>query len=582
MRNERRTVGSTATIGLHISSGAVRAAEISRNRRGLALRHVAEIPLAPGVVVDGEVRDPGSVAGALRQLWTAGGFSSRKVVLSVSGPRVIVRQADVVTMSASDFASALQFQAAELIPLPVEHAVLDFTILPPSETVRLDAGKMRILLGAAPRDLIEGQLGVLRDASLQVVGVDVAPMAGVRASVRTTPAAGTLGIVDMSDDLTVISVREGGSLRFSRILTMSGGDLPSRGSERPLSQPSAFGGSGPDTLLGGAPASQAVLDGAPAAYANYRIDSVATKVVGSLSFFASQLDSGQLDEVIVTGHLGLDPKLLAELERRLPSNVRSIDALEGLDLSGIDLDVETRIAASANAFVPVGAALWAFENPGARISLLPREVAVAAALRRQVAVGALVALLVILGLGAATYQEKTRVTAMRQQAAKVAEDDEALSARVRSLAPITAAHAAVTSRLATLRTAEAGDIAWAQLLAEISATMPSGATLTNVSFTSAGAADGTTSASSSSSAASSSTSVPATGALGTVTMSVTASGGEDEVAIWLRALSHVKGISAVWVPSGAASGGTVTFTSTASVTKQAPMVVRNDATGSPS
>jgi type IV pilus assembly protein PilM len=573
MRNERRSVGSSVAIGLTIGSRAVRAAEISRNRRGAALRHVAEVPLAAGAVADGEVRDPGAVTVALRQLWTKGGFSTRKVVLSVSGPRVIVRQADVAAMSAGDFASALQFQAAELIPLPVELAILDFTILPPSETVRLEAGKMRILLGAAPRDVIEGQLSALRDASLQVVAVDVAPMAGVRASVRTTPEAGTLGIVEMSDDVTVISVRQGGSLRFSRTLTTSGGDLPSRISERPMPQSSVFGGSSADTLPGGALASQAVLDGAPAAFADYVIDTVATKIVGSLSFFASQLDGGQLDEVIVTGHLGLDPKLLAELERRLPSPLRSIDALEGLELSSIDLDVASRIAASANAFVPVGAAQWAFEAPAARISLLPREMAVAAALRRRVAVGALVALVVILGLGAAWYHEKSKVTSVHQQTARVAVENDALSTRVRSLASITAAHAAVTSRLATLHTAEAGDIAWAQLLSQISATMPPGATLTNVSFTSAGTGSGTTSSTSSSAAASSS-SVPGTGVLGTVTMNVTASGGEDQVAVWLRALSHVKGITTVWVPSGSASGGKVTFTSTASVTDQAPMVVR--------
>jgi type IV pilus assembly protein PilM len=580
MRNERRSVGSTAAIGLDIGSRAVRAAELTRSRRGLALRHVSEVPLGPGAVVDGEVRDPGAVTVALRQLWTAGGFSSRRVVLSVSGPRVIVRQAEVATMSAGDFASALQFQAADLIPLPVEFAVLDFTILPPSETIRPEAGKMRILLGAAHRDVVDSQLGVLRDASLHVVGVDVAPMAAVRASVRANPAAGTLGIVEMSDDLTVISVREGGSLRFSRILTTAGGDLPARGSERPGAPPSAFGGSLPDTFPGGALSSQAVLEGPPAAYADYEIESVATKIVGSLSFFASQLDSGQLDEVIVTGHFGLEPKLLAELERRLPTSVRSIDALEGLDLAAVELDVEARMAASANAFVPVGAAQWAFETPAARISLLPREMAAAAALRRRVVVGGLVALAVVVGLGAATYHERSQVTRVHRETAKVAVENNDLSARVRSLAPVTAAHAAVTSRIAALRTAEAGDIAWAPLLGQISATMPPGSALTSINFTSAAAAAGSTS--STSSATASSSSLPAAGAIGTVTMSVTATGGEDQVAVWLRALSHVRGITAVWVPSGAASGGTVTFTSTASVTKQAPMVVRHDATGAAS
>src|SRR5205814_10276955 len=83
-----------------------------------------------GALLDGAVADVGQVAEAIKRLWSQAGFKSRSVVVGLSSQRVIVRQADLPEMSPEDLASALPFEAQELIPIPVEDALLDAAILP--------------------------------------------------------------------------------------------------------------------------------------------------------------------------------------------------------------------------------------------------------------------------------------------------------------------------------------------------------------------------------------------------------------------------------------------------------------------
>src|SRR4051812_93655 len=119
------------TIGLDIGSFAVRAAELSMDGPSPTLEHFGQVTLPSGAVVDGEVVDVDAVATAVKRLWAEAGFSSRRVVVGVSSQRVIVRQAEIVEMSERELRSSLQFQAADLIPIPVEEAILDFSLIAP-------------------------------------------------------------------------------------------------------------------------------------------------------------------------------------------------------------------------------------------------------------------------------------------------------------------------------------------------------------------------------------------------------------------------------------------------------------------
>jgi hypothetical protein len=78
-------------VGLDIGTTAVRAAEVSVRRGQVVLERIGQAGLPEGVVVDGEVVEPGAVAIAIKDLWRRTRISSRRVIIGVANQRVVVR-----------------------------------------------------------------------------------------------------------------------------------------------------------------------------------------------------------------------------------------------------------------------------------------------------------------------------------------------------------------------------------------------------------------------------------------------------------------------------------------------------------
>src|SRR5258708_30837856 len=78
---------------------------------------------------EGEVADAGAVTEGVARLRAEVGLKKVPVRVGIASPRVVVRQVEMPVMTRDELMSALQYQAADLIPIPIEDAVLDFAIL---------------------------------------------------------------------------------------------------------------------------------------------------------------------------------------------------------------------------------------------------------------------------------------------------------------------------------------------------------------------------------------------------------------------------------------------------------------------
>jgi type IV pilus assembly protein PilM len=156
-----------------------------------------------------------------------------------------VRQVEMPVMTREELASALRFQAADLIPISIEDAVLDFAILGTNEPGSHpdDGGEptMQVLLAAAQEATIMRLVSAVEAGGLQVAAVDLIPLALTRALARPVPAlaaapsgggvaladdgVGAEGIVSFGGGVTAIAVHEGGVPRFVRVLGSGGREL---------------------------------------------------------------------------------------------------------------------------------------------------------------------------------------------------------------------------------------------------------------------------------------------------------------------------------------------------------------------
>jgi type IV pilus assembly protein PilM len=214
-------------IGLDVGSTAVRAAELAEGSPPTVVR-AAQVPLPAGAVENGEVREVEAVSEALRELWTRGGFKSRKVWMGVGNQRVVVREIALPTMPEKELRQSLGFQVQEFIPMPVDEAVLDYHLI---EEIEVDGRQMlRLLLVAAQKAMVDTLVTSATNAKLEPMGLDLVPFAMVRAVGATGAGmelerSGGEAVVDIGAHVTNIVVHAAGETRFVRILPSGGRDI---------------------------------------------------------------------------------------------------------------------------------------------------------------------------------------------------------------------------------------------------------------------------------------------------------------------------------------------------------------------
>lgn len=226
--------GARKVVCLDVGSSGLRAAQFSVRSTPLGgkscrLDRYAAVELPPGAVAGGVVADPAAVGKALRALWSAGRFSTKRVVFGLANDRVLVRQLDLDWMEPADFRKALSYSVADQIPMSVDDANLDFHVLedipagPDLDTER----QLRILLVAAATEMVDTFLAALAEADLVAVKAELAPFALIRAA-APNPAGepdsdAAEAIVDIGADTLTVVVHAAGQPRFVRTVGQLGG-----------------------------------------------------------------------------------------------------------------------------------------------------------------------------------------------------------------------------------------------------------------------------------------------------------------------------------------------------------------------
>lgn len=215
---------TTSVVGIDIGNNSVRAVEVGDpgKPRPTVLRYF-EVPLPDGSVSNGEVLEPNTVATALRHLWSAGGFKSRKVVLGVGNQRVLARDLTVPKMSQARIRQSLPFEVQDMLPVPVADAVLDF--YPIAEVAGEHGPMVRGLLLAAVKEAVLGNVRATQLAGLTAIDVDMIPFALSRVLLSRPGVAGTVALIDIGGSTTSVVIATDGVPQFVRIIATGGNDI---------------------------------------------------------------------------------------------------------------------------------------------------------------------------------------------------------------------------------------------------------------------------------------------------------------------------------------------------------------------
>ena len=217
-------------VGLDIGTTGLRAAQLTWDRKIGAYRvdRIAHQDLPPGVVEHGVPADSAALAKALKRLWRAGRFRTRRVVVGVPDSTLLTRQVDLPWMPPTDFAAALRFQVEDVLPVDPQTAALGYHVLAevPGEGEAAGANdNNRILLVSGDRSAMESLAEVLRRGGLEASAADSTALALMRADqngvLRDT--GGVRAIADLGASHLTVSVMDNGQPVLLRSIADVGG-----------------------------------------------------------------------------------------------------------------------------------------------------------------------------------------------------------------------------------------------------------------------------------------------------------------------------------------------------------------------
>lgn len=355
-------------IGVDVGSTAVRVAEVALGDVPVLVR-AAQVPLPPGAVDAGEIREPNLVAEALRSLWGQSAVKGRQVYLGVGNQRVVVREVALPWLPEKELRDSLAFQVQEFIPMAADDAVLDFD--PLGEMDQGGRRMQRILLVAANKGMVNALVESALAAKLDPQGIDLAPFAAVRAvgtgdEALDLESQGDEAVIDVGAHVTSICVHDRGITRFVRILPSGGRDVTlavarGLGLDDDVAEALKRGEPVVPPPPGEAPAQAAEPPAMPAPgevrqLALSRAGSFVDEIRSSLEFYAAQLPGARIARVVVTGGGSRLDGFLELLRERIPVEVERGHLFEHVK-SELNLSPEAEAEAESVLAVATGLAI---------------------------------------------------------------------------------------------------------------------------------------------------------------------------------------------------------------------------------
>lgn len=197
-----------SAIGLDIGSGFVKVVEVDHSGDQPEVVQVAMRPLLPDAIVEGEIMDYGLVSDAVQGLFSDMGMSGADVITAVGGHDVIIKKIEMDRMKESDAREVIRWEAEQHVPFDIKSVELDFQVLDPDGDSRL----MEVLLVAAKRELVDNKVGLLQDAGVNPVVIDVDAFALHNAFEHNYPGQlqGIIALVNVGHETTNVSILENG------------------------------------------------------------------------------------------------------------------------------------------------------------------------------------------------------------------------------------------------------------------------------------------------------------------------------------------------------------------------------------
>ncbi len=339
-------------IGLDIGSSSIKAVCFKKSKKGLELRAFGMEPLMPQTIVDGAVMDHSAVVDAIRSLWSRLRIKSKETAVAIAGHSVIIKKISVPKMTASQLEQQIPHEAEHHIPFATDDVELDYEVVVEENM----AGQMEVILVAAKKEVVQDYAGVVRDAGLNPVVVDVAAFSTQNAFEANYDLAPneTVVLINVGASISNINIVRGTTSLFTRDVTIGGNAL----TEEIQKQLAVTHDEAEAYKVGGSYDEHGVVPQEVERIIQGVADVMAGEFQRSLDFFLATSADTEVSKICLSGGTAKVSALHRAIERRSRLPVEVLDAWRRVTIDP-KLDSGYLAAHSPEALVGVGLALRA-------------------------------------------------------------------------------------------------------------------------------------------------------------------------------------------------------------------------------
>lgn len=297
-------LGKKSFVGVDIGHKTIQIVQLEKSSGGFKVSKSVAIPTPSDSVKDGIITDPDVVGLAIKGALRENKISASAAVAAVSGGAVTVRVVeDMPKMSDEMLRKSIKFEAGRYVPQSIEDSFIEYAVLDDSHEAF-----MRVMIVAAPREIVSSRLRALERAGLEVDTIDVEAFAMYRTLVESHEGSilndMTIALVDIGAQLTTVSVVNRGEFVMTRTIPQGSQlwtatlqeyfDLSAEDAEVGKSQLDM-------TPLTG----DAVIDNPPLRTIQSPVDDLIREIRRSLNYYQSQLRDGvppdPVTNVVISG-----------------------------------------------------------------------------------------------------------------------------------------------------------------------------------------------------------------------------------------------------------------------------------------
>ncbi len=284
----------SSVIGLDIGSHTIKMIELAYDKGEYSLLAAGNAPTPPKALTSNVAADTEAVAVSIKKLLKDAGCKSKSVNVALPESQVFTRVIEVPPLSARELTSAIQWEAEQYVPLPLDQVNIDFTVL--RDAKQTGRNVMEVLLVAAPKALLDRYLTIIEYADLSPNGAETEIIAASRGLIRSTQNIRNVMVVSLGAQTTDLAILRGGVLAFTRSIS-AGGEALSRavaqGLDFNLSQAEEFKktyGLEPDKL-----------EGKIVAAAKPIMDTIIVEMKRAMAFFQEKYKEERVESIILSG-----------------------------------------------------------------------------------------------------------------------------------------------------------------------------------------------------------------------------------------------------------------------------------------